>query len=205
MTIISLEGSRRSGKTYISGYLRTHLREDCVFLPTDETVKWLWKNSPPIPQDYASARAANRFFLEQTARKYDSINCEDKTYILQRDYLSHLAFASGLRSAKGIDTLAEVQAECDARLRSGSFRRPDLCLILDNEIALYIDRIRHTDEKVIEDIFSDRVFAQDSIEFYRIYARENEPDNTMIIAPMTHPQDIQRIITSAIIPQHDKA
>ena len=182
MTIISLEGSRRSGKTYVTKALQNIMKGRAQFFPTEEETRWLWKNSPPMPKDLESLRKNQMWYLRQTENKYNAAADPDKIYIFQRDYLSHLSFCHAFAKTFGMGIFEEIQDYCMDKLEKGIFKKPDLRIVFDNNLETFLERAKKTYEKKIEDLWSHQKFAEHLFEYYRTFTKNNEPEISHLIS-----------------------
>jgi len=196
--IVSLEGSRRSGKTFMADSLSKAFDKECVILPDEKTTRWLWANTPPLPMDDEAARYSANWFFEQTAEKYRRAADPDKLYLFQRDYVSPLSFTYAYSKFSKIGHFDEQLADCRRRLASGEFRKPDLRLVLDNNLELFLQRAEKTTEKTIEDIWHDKQFSEILFSFYRSFASDYEPENSIILEPNISMEKVKSIVGSYI-------
>ncbi|MFH1605757.1 MAG: hypothetical protein ABIC91_00265 [Nanoarchaeota archaeon] len=184
MMLISVEGSRRSGKTYLTNYLKKQFSSIADFFPNDKERAWLWKNSPPIPIDKESLKASQLWFMNQTEKKYSQAEMSNKKLVFfERDYLSHLSFSYAFAKTFNIDIFTDIKTICERNLTNSKFKRPDLRLICDNNYELFSERTAKTTEKNIETIWSNKNFASNLFDFYRDFSIQYEPRNSFLIEP----------------------
>ena len=191
--IISIEGSRGSGKSTAARYLEECLGSKFTILPSAQRLEWIKRNTPPVTKDFESIRFSERWFLEITKEKFDEAKDPNRVYVFERDYLSLLAYSFAYSAYSGIWTFDCLLGECQELLMSGCFRRPEIRLILDNNPHLFLDR-ENKRGKGIEDIWFEKRFADSLFEFYRRFALDYEPKSSHLIGPNFKKKELVEVI-----------
>jgi thymidylate kinase len=172
MTIISIEGGKASGKSYLIEHLKK-IYPEAIILPTKEEYKFDRENCPK-PQDQSNGN----FFLFRLLSKHFQADDKNKLYIFDRDYVSFLAFSYAHHIfSKNKKIHAERIKKINTLKKLDIIIEPDVRFICDCNYKLFLQRDKHRNKNT-EKFWYKKKFANLVYTYYRKFAKK--PNNCLL-------------------------
>ncbi len=169
--IITIEGIPCAGKSTLRENLQKNMinKEFTLFFsPTFAERKYFEEISPKnYPENFSEARNNEKWFLNYELNRLRSLKSkpDDTVVILERDFLSTLAFSYAYSKFKNIPSFYSNMNEFKDISIKDDFIFPDVRLVLDISLETFIERDKQRDKK-LDYVFSDKKFISELIKFY---------------------------------------
>lgn len=192
--IISLEGAPCSGKSTLRANLEASFNDQgsYLFLPTIEEQKRFKSIAPKYPHSYEEARRNEDWFLEREGMKFQrarGYHADFGNAIVERDYLSTLAFSHAFSQYSGINSFPDLLKKYE----TSSPVQPDLriLLVITPKEILNRNELR---EKKLDNVFFNLGFLTLLSQYFNNYSSSN----TLVYDSLMAPKEILESVKERI-------
>jgi len=204
-SIISLEGAPCAGKTTLRNHLEYYFKQNSYlnisYFPNEEDKQRYAIEMPKsYPKDFADARKNETWYFNHEMKKMQKLkenSAGSECIIIERDYLSTLAFSYAYSLFSGIQSYQEFYNKFRILRIRKDLVQPNLRILLNIKANDSSTRQRIRSKKT-NSLFTNTDFLSNLTEYYPYFYMKDEPQNTVIINSTKTPEDICYIARNLI-------